>query len=175
MTTPTPTQRHTIALIVNTVVTTIRETGDHGAPGGVIYSALIAQGCTKSQFDSLMAALVRKGQLRYEPETFLYFALPTPLPGLVAQAIELIRAGQELLPATAFTWNSATTDERRAVHDWIVKNNHSLLHMQGTEASERRFRMLVDLTLVRGCYGCGRAMLSEPIDAQHCSRCRPTT
>ena len=42
-----------------------------GAPGGVIYAALMGQDCTLSQFKSLMVGLVRAGKLRRDGD--LYF------------------------------------------------------------------------------------------------------
>jgi hypothetical protein len=49
----------------------VRAAGSLGAPGGVIYAALMGQGCTLSQFESLMAGLVRAGKLRRDGD--LYF------------------------------------------------------------------------------------------------------
>lgn len=73
-TTPTAEQLHALRLIVRAVIDTVKETGDRGAPAGVLYAAMQAQGCSKNQFDSLMGALCHQGKLRYEPESFLYFA-----------------------------------------------------------------------------------------------------
>lgn len=42
------------------VLETISETGDQGAPAGVLYAALQAKGASLSQFQSLMAPLVSR-------------------------------------------------------------------------------------------------------------------
>ena len=59
--------------IVSAVVETIRESGPLGAPSGVLYAALMAQGCTLNQFESLMGALVRARAVRKQGEC--YFAV----------------------------------------------------------------------------------------------------
>lgn len=52
-------QKTALALIIRVVVDTIKEAGE--APGGILYAALMQFGCSKSQFDSLMAGLVSLG------------------------------------------------------------------------------------------------------------------
>ncbi len=69
----TPVQSEALRLIVSATVEAVKAAGPHGAPAGVIYAALMHQGCTKNQFDSLMGALVRKGKLTHDPESHLYF------------------------------------------------------------------------------------------------------
>jgi hypothetical protein len=56
-------QKKALAMIVAAVVDAVKAAGPSGAPGGVLYAALMAQGCTMSQFESLMGALVRAGKL----------------------------------------------------------------------------------------------------------------
>jgi hypothetical protein len=51
--------RHTADAIVETV----EEAGDRGAPGGVLYAALMGQGMTLDLFERIMARLVEVGQL----------------------------------------------------------------------------------------------------------------
>jgi hypothetical protein len=65
------TQKLKLLLICDAVIEAVKVAGDRGAPGGVIYSALMAQGCTFSQYQSLMAALVATGKLRQSGQ--LYF------------------------------------------------------------------------------------------------------
>jgi hypothetical protein len=65
------TQRAALRQIFDAIVDAVRAAGDHGAPGGVIYAGLSASGCTLGQFDSIMAALVRRGMLVRRGE--LYF------------------------------------------------------------------------------------------------------
>jgi len=64
-------QQSALALIVKAVVDTIRETGTHGAPSGVMYAALMSQGCSLNQYQSLMSALVNSGKIRQDGD--LYF------------------------------------------------------------------------------------------------------
>ena len=66
-------QARALRLIVDVVVDAVKAAGDHGAPGGVIYAALMGQGCSLSQYESLMGALVRAGKLRRSGE--LYFVV----------------------------------------------------------------------------------------------------
>lgn len=69
----TPVQARTLQLVVSATLDAIRAAGSHGAPAGVIYAALMTQGCRQSQFDSLMSALVRTGKVTHDPEAHLYF------------------------------------------------------------------------------------------------------
>ena len=69
-------QAAAIHLVVDAVVDAVKAAGDHGAPGGVIYAALMGQGCSLSQYESLMAALIRVGKLRRSGD--LYFLAPRP-------------------------------------------------------------------------------------------------
>jgi hypothetical protein len=41
-----------------------------GAPGGHIYAALMAHGCTFNQYEQLMSGLVRAGKLRKAGECY---------------------------------------------------------------------------------------------------------
>lgn len=69
----TQAQLQTLHQLLNAVVETVRETGDHGAPGGVLYAALMNVGITLEQFETLMGALVEAGKLRRSGN--LYFAV----------------------------------------------------------------------------------------------------
>lgn len=66
------TQTNAILAICEAVIDAVKAAGTHGAPGGVLYAALMAQGCTLNQFQSLMAGLVNAGLLRQSGN--LYFA-----------------------------------------------------------------------------------------------------
>lgn len=68
----TPKQRAALAALVSATVEAIQEAGPSGAPGGVLYAALMTQGCTLAQFESLMGALVRTGRVKQRGH--LYFA-----------------------------------------------------------------------------------------------------
>lgn len=58
-----PQQAAALRMIVSAVLETIQQAGPIGAPGGHLYAALMAQGCSLSQFESLMGALVRSGRV----------------------------------------------------------------------------------------------------------------
>lgn len=57
----TPTQIRTAQTIGLAVMETIQESGTLGAPSGVLFAAMQAQGCTLQQFESLMGPMLRKG------------------------------------------------------------------------------------------------------------------
>ena len=59
-----------IRQIADAIVDTVREAGPMGAPGGVMYAALMAHGCTLSQFEQLMAGLVSVGRLTKHDECY---------------------------------------------------------------------------------------------------------
>lgn len=67
----TPDQIKALRLVCDAVIDAVRAAGSLGAPGGVIYAALMGQGCTLSQFESLMSGLVRAGKLHRDGD--LYF------------------------------------------------------------------------------------------------------
>lgn len=70
----TPEQIAALRAILDAILEAVKAAGPHGAPGGVIYSALMASGCSLSQYQSFMAGLVRAGKLRQEGQ--LYFIAP---------------------------------------------------------------------------------------------------
>ena len=59
-----------IKAIADAIVAAVKEAGPTGAPGGVIYAALMAQGCTLVQFEHLMAALVATGKIRKDGDCY---------------------------------------------------------------------------------------------------------
>ena len=59
----TPTQVRAIAQVSLGVLEAVEAAGDQGAPGGVLYAAMQAQGATLTQFQSLMGTLTRPGYL----------------------------------------------------------------------------------------------------------------
>lgn len=56
-------QKTALLGIAKAIVETINETPS-GAPGGILYAALMAHGCTLGQFEWIMAALVSLGKIR---------------------------------------------------------------------------------------------------------------
>lgn len=73
---PTTEQVAALRAIMDAIIGAVRAAGPMGAPGGVIYAALMAQGCTLSQYQSLMGAMVRAGVLWREGD--LYRLPPKP-------------------------------------------------------------------------------------------------
>ncbi len=49
--------------IGDAIVSAVKESGPLGAPGGHMYAALMAHGCTLEQFEQIMSGLVRAGML----------------------------------------------------------------------------------------------------------------
>lgn len=74
--------------ILDAVVESVAVAGSQGAPGGVLYSALMAHGCSLNQFQSIMGALVSTGKLRQEGN--LYFVPETHIP--VAPVVDALVA-----------------------------------------------------------------------------------
>jgi len=72
MHTTTAQPKNPLTLILDAIVESIAVAGTHGAPGGVLYSALMAQGCTLNQFQQLMTLLI--AQKRVTQSGSLYFA-----------------------------------------------------------------------------------------------------
>jgi hypothetical protein len=60
-----------IRAISKAIVQTVKAAGEPvGAPGGILYAALMASGCTLSQFQSIMYALIGAGYLRQSGECY---------------------------------------------------------------------------------------------------------
>ena len=57
-------QVRALKAIADAIIETVRESGPLGAPSGVMYAALMAQGCSLDQYQQIMAGLVRAGKLR---------------------------------------------------------------------------------------------------------------
>ena len=60
---PTTEQISALRDIADAIVEAVKSVGPMGAPGGVIYAALMASGCTLAQYESIMSAMVRSGIL----------------------------------------------------------------------------------------------------------------
>lgn len=54
-----------LAEICAAIDLTIQEQGDQGAPAGVLYAALMSQGCSLHMFEQIMSAMVATGRVRY--------------------------------------------------------------------------------------------------------------
>lgn len=53
-----------ITLVINAIVDTVNESGDTGAPAGVLYAALMHYGIQLDHFEDIMLALVETGKIR---------------------------------------------------------------------------------------------------------------
>jgi hypothetical protein len=58
------TKEQATAQVLTALYQTILASGPLGAPGGVMYAALMGQGCTLQQFEGLMSALLRTRLVR---------------------------------------------------------------------------------------------------------------
>jgi hypothetical protein len=67
----TPQQQQAMQAVVEATLDAVKAAGPMGCPGGVLYSGLMAFGCSFNQFTSLMGALQRTGKVRKQGE--LYF------------------------------------------------------------------------------------------------------
>lgn len=66
----TPTQIRAVATISLGVIEAVEAAGEQGAPAGVLYAAMQAQGASFNQFVSLMGTLVRPGYLTLEDNCY---------------------------------------------------------------------------------------------------------
>lgn len=66
-----------LAAICDGIIESVAVAGKQGAPGGVLYSAMMAHGCSLAQFQSLMGGIVKAGKLVQRGN--LYF-VPTCAP-----------------------------------------------------------------------------------------------
>lgn len=71
----TPTQIRALATVSLGVIEAVEAGGERGAPAGVLYAAMQAQGGTFNQFLGVMGTLVRPGYLTMEDNC--YFSTPT--------------------------------------------------------------------------------------------------
>jgi hypothetical protein len=60
-----------LRLIVSATLEAVAAAGPTGAPAGPLYAAMMTQGASLNQFESLMGCLVRAGKLRQDGN--LYF------------------------------------------------------------------------------------------------------
>lgn len=67
-------QLKALAAICEAIIEAIKAAGDRGAPAGILYAALIAHGCSLTQFQSFMRGLEAAGKVRRHGE--LYFLAP---------------------------------------------------------------------------------------------------
>lgn len=63
-------QAKLLVMIAGIVQDAIGSAGDMGAPGGVLYAALMAHGCTLQQFQGIMGGLERGGYVKKNGECY---------------------------------------------------------------------------------------------------------
>jgi hypothetical protein len=66
-------QARAVRIVCGAIVDAVKEAGDLGAPGGVLY-AVLQEGLSLAQFEQLMSALVRTGKLRREGDLYYWVA-----------------------------------------------------------------------------------------------------
>ena len=59
----TEAQKSALRAVCALVINAVKDMGAMGAPGGALYAALMTQGCTFSQYQSLMSGLVSAGMV----------------------------------------------------------------------------------------------------------------
>jgi hypothetical protein len=68
---PTTEQRAAIKAVADAIIEAVRAADPTiGAPGGVIYAALMGHGCSLERYESFMSALVRTGKLTKRGECY---------------------------------------------------------------------------------------------------------
>lgn len=68
---PTDAQMQAIVGIVTTIIHTVQEAGPIGAPGGVIYAAMMAHGLSLGQYEALMRLAVRSGKIALRGQCYV--------------------------------------------------------------------------------------------------------
>ena len=63
-------QAKALKAIAGGVIEAVKAGGQLGAPGGVMYAAMMGQGCTLQQFEGIMGGLVKAGFLTKKGECY---------------------------------------------------------------------------------------------------------
>ena len=63
-------QARALRAVATVVIDTVRQAGPLGAPGGVMYAAMMGAGCSLHQFDQIMSGLTRAGMLSKRGECY---------------------------------------------------------------------------------------------------------
>jgi len=75
---PTTEQVAALRAVASAIIEAVRAAGPMGAPGGVIYAALMSNGCTLAQYESIMSAMVRSGNLTRHGDLYRVASKSTP-------------------------------------------------------------------------------------------------
>lgn len=71
MSNPTSAEVRALLAVLDGIMEAVRVAGPMGAPGGVMYAAMMAQGCTLDQFNQIMSAMVRAGKLQRQGDCYV--------------------------------------------------------------------------------------------------------
>lgn len=63
MSAPSHSQLLALKAVCDAIIEAVSAAGNAGAPGGVLYAALMGQGCTFENFNGIMSGLVGAGML----------------------------------------------------------------------------------------------------------------
>ena len=63
-------QAKALRRIAKAIIEACDAAGSLGAPGGIMYAALMGQGCTLQQFEQIMAGMVKGGMLERSGECY---------------------------------------------------------------------------------------------------------
>lgn len=63
-------RKNAYAQLLDALVEAVRAGGPNGVPGGTLYAALMAHGCSLQQYERLMDHLVQAGRLNKEGHLF---------------------------------------------------------------------------------------------------------
>jgi hypothetical protein len=66
-------QARAVRIVCGAIVEAVKEAGDLGAPGGVLY-AVLQGSISLAQFEQLMSALVKTGKLRRDGDLYFWLA-----------------------------------------------------------------------------------------------------
>jgi hypothetical protein len=69
----TPDQRNAVRQIAEMFIDAVKVAGDHGAPGGTLYAAVLDK-MNLSQFESIMGTLVKANKLRRSGHLYYFVA-----------------------------------------------------------------------------------------------------
>ena len=70
---PAAEQARLLHLALQGILDAVKEGGDHGAPGGVLYSALMGK-ISLAQFEQIMNVLVRMKKVRKQGQLYFWLA-----------------------------------------------------------------------------------------------------
>jgi predicted transcriptional regulator len=70
----------------------IEESGELGAPAGILYAAMMAQGCSLNQFESLMAPVERRGYVTRSMDCYTITPSGSEFISKLRKSVEAVKA-----------------------------------------------------------------------------------